>query len=301
MIQWPAMATATATLPLAAQHRRGRLFVALAAVAWSTAGILQREVSAGVATQLAGRAFFAVLGLLAYIAVAERGGVARAFRAVGRGGLVVAALMAISSGSFIIALNHASVASILFMQALAPLLAAALGMLLGEPVSRRTWLAMAIALGGVALMVGGPGRPGALGLGLSLLMTTSFAAMLVVTRHRRDVSMAPATCMSQIVVLVGAAAFARPGDVGARDLGLLVALGIGQIGLGLVFLTIGGRLIPAAEVALITLLEVVLGPLWVWAFLAEQPGITTLLGGAVVLGAVAVQSLSGGEPAVPPP
>ena len=89
--------------------------------------------------------------------------------------------------------------------------------------------------------------------------------MLVVTRHRRDVSMAPATCMSQIVVLVAAAPFARPGDVGARDLGLLVALGIGQIGLGLVFLTIGGRLIPAAEVALITLLEVVLGPLWVWA------------------------------------
>jgi drug/metabolite transporter (DMT)-like permease len=301
MIQCASMATATATLPLAAQHRRGRLFVALAAVAWSTAGILQREVTAGVATQLAGRAFFAVLGLLAYIAVAERGGVARAFRAVGRGGLVVAALMAVSSGSFIVALNHASVASILFMQALAPLLAAALGMLFGEPVSRRTWLAMAIALAGVALMVGGPGRPGALGLGLSLVMTTSFAAMLVVTRHHRHVSMAPATCMSQIVVLAAAAPFARPGDVGTRDLALLVALGIGQIGLGLVFLTIGGRLIPAAEVALITLLEVVLGPLWVWAFLSERPGVTTLLGGAVVLGAVAVQSLAGGEPAVPPP
>ena len=105
--------------------------------------------------------------------------------------------------------------------------------------------------------------------------------------------MAPATCMSQIVVLAAAAPFARPGDVGARDLGLLVALGIGQIGLGLVFLTIGGRLIPAAEVALITLLEVVLGPLWVWAFLSEQPGATTLLGGAVVLGAVAVQVARG--------
>jgi drug/metabolite transporter (DMT)-like permease len=295
------MASATATLPLAAQHRRGRLFVALAAVAWSTAGILQREVSAGVATQLAGRALFAVLGLLAFTAVAERGAVARAFRAVGRGGLVVAALMAISSGTFIVALNHATVASILFMQALAPLLAALLGMLLGEPVSRRTWLAMAIALAGVALMVGGPGRPGALGLGLSLVMTTSFAAMLVVTRHHREVSMAPATCMSQVVVLAAAAPFARPGDVGARDLGLLVALGVGQIGLGLVFLAIGGRLIPAAEVALITLLEVVLGPLWVWAFLSEQPGATTLLGGAVVLGAVAVQALAGGEPAVPPP
>src|SRR5256885_12517223 len=101
------MASATATLPLAAQYRRGRLFVALAAVAWSTAGILQRELSVGLATQLAGRALFAVVGLLAYVAVAERGEVVRAFRAVGRPGIAVATLMAISSGSFITALNHA--------------------------------------------------------------------------------------------------------------------------------------------------------------------------------------------------
>ena len=296
--------SATAALPLAAQRRRGRAFVALAAVAWSTAGILQRELSVGVATQLAGRAFFAVLGLLAYIAVSERGAVVRAFRAIGRGGLAIAGLIAIASGFFIIALNHASVANILFMQALAPLLAAAMGMLLGERVAGRTWLAMGIALGGVALMVGGPGRPSALGLVLSFVMTTAFAATLVITRHQREVSMAPATCVSQMVVLVVAAPFAHPSDAGARDLWLLVALGVGQIGLGLVFLTIGGRLIPAAEVALITLLEVVLGPLWVWMFLSEQPSASTLVGGAIVLAAVAVQALAGGdedETAVPPP
>lgn len=295
------MASATATLPLAAQHRRGRTYVALAAVAWSSAGILQRELSVGVATQLAGRALFAVVGLLAYIAVAERGAVVRAFRAIGRGGLAIGGLMAISSGAFIVALNHASVANILFMQALAPLLAAVLGMALGEHVSGRTWLAMAIAFGGVALMVGGPGHPSGLGLGLSLLMTTAFAGTLVITRHQREVSMAPATCVSQLVVFVLAAPFARPGSVGGQDLGLLVALGVGQIGLGLVFLTIGGRLIPAAEVALITLLEVVLGPLWVWMFLSEQPGAATLLGGAVVLGAVAVQAAGGDARRTPPP
>jgi drug/metabolite transporter (DMT)-like permease len=295
------MASASATVPLAAQHRRGRAFVALAAIAWSTAGILQRELSVGVPTQLAGRALFAVVGLLAYIAIAERGAVVRGFRAIGRGGLAIAALMAISSGSFLIALNHASVANILFMQALAPLLAAVLGMLLGEPVSRRTWLAMTIALGGVALMVGGPGRPSALGLGLSVLMTASFAGTLVITRHLRDVSMAPATCLSQVVVLAAAAPFTHPGTVGARDSGLLVALGVGQIGLGLVFLTIGGRLIPAAEVALITLLEVVLGPLWVWIFLSEQPSAATLAGGAIVLGAVAIQAGGASGQAPPPP
>jgi drug/metabolite transporter (DMT)-like permease len=272
------------------------VFVALAAIAWSTAGILQRELSVDIPTQLAGRAFFAVVGLLAYIAVAERGTLARAFRAVGRAGLAIAGLMATSSGSFIIALNHSSVANILFMQALAPVLAAVLGMAVGETVVRRTWVAMAIAIAGVAVMVGGPSRPSGLGLGLSLLMTTSFAATLVITRHKRDVSMAPATCLSQVIVLLIAAPLASPGSASGRDTALMVALGVGQIGLGLVFLTIGGRLIPAAEVALITLLEVVLGPLWVWIFLSEQPGVATLVGGAIVLGAVAIQAGADAEP-----
>jgi len=272
------------------------VFVALAAVAWSTAGILQRELSVDVPTQLAGRAFFAVVGLAVYIAVAERGAIVRAFRAVGRAGLAIAALMAVASGSFIIALNHSSVANILFMQALAPVLAAGLGMTVGETVVRRTWIAMAVALAGVGVMVGGPSRPNALGLGLSLLMTTSFAATLVITRHKRDVSMAPATCLSQVIVLLLAAPLSSPGSATARDIALMVALGVGQIGLGLVFLTIGGRLIPAAEVALITLLEVVLGPLWVWMFLSEQPGVATLVGGAIVLGAVAIQAGADPEP-----
>jgi drug/metabolite transporter (DMT)-like permease len=145
-------------------------------------------------------------------------------------------------------------------------------------------------------MVGGPSRPNGLGLGLSLLMTTAFAATLVITRHKRDVSMAPATCLSQVIVLLVAAPFSSPGSASGRDGALMVALGVGQIGLGLVFLTIGGRLIPAAEVALITLLEVVLGPLWVWIFLSEQPGVATLLGGAIVLGAVALQARGDTEP-----
>ena len=286
---------------LATQHRRGRLFVALAAVAWSSAGILQRELSVGTATQLAGRALFAVLGLIAYVAIAERGALLRAFRAVGRDGLAVAALMAVSSGSFITALNHTSVANVLFMQALAPILAGALGTVLGEPVPRRTWTAMAVAVVGVVLMVGGPGRPHALGLGLSLLMASSFAGLIVITRHRRDVSMAPATCLSQVVVLVAAAPFASPGQADGRDVALLVALGVGQIGLGLVLLTIGARLIPAAEVALITLLEIVLGPLWVWIAVSEQPGAATLAGGAIVLAAVAFQARGFNDASVPPP
>ena len=279
-------------------HRRGQLYVALAAVAWSSAGLLQRALSMGTATQLAGRAVFAFVALLGYSLAVERRGLWRAFRSMGLSGLGFSLLFAISSMSFIVALNHTTVANVLFMQAVSPVIAAALaGLLLSEPVDRRSWTAMAIAVAGVAVMVGGPGRVSVVGNGLPLLMSLSFAGALVIARRRRDVSMAPATCLSQLIVFAASAPFAHPGEIGGRDLLLLVALGGGQIGLGLVFLTLGAQLIPAAEVALITLLEVVLGPLWVLIARSERPGAATLAGGAVVIVAVVLQA--GGSRAPP--
>jgi drug/metabolite transporter (DMT)-like permease len=108
--------------------------------------------------------------------------------------------------------------------------------------------------------------------------------------------MAPATCLSQLVVPVFAAPFAAGSTIGARDLTLLATLGVAQIGLGFVLVMIGARLIPAGEVALITLLEIVLGPLWVWAFLSEQPATATLIGGLIVLAAVLLQAKSEAPP-----
>jgi drug/metabolite transporter (DMT)-like permease len=280
-------------------EQRGRVYVALAAVAWSTAGLFQRELSVSTATQVAGRALFAAAGLAVYVAAVERGGTWRAFRAIGRDGIAVVALLAVSSASFLVALNHASVANVLFMQALAPILAAVLGTALGDPVGRRTWIAMGVAVAGVAVMVGGPGAPNGLGQGLSLAMAVSFAATLVITRHRRDVSMAPATFLSQVLVLALAAPFVSTAAVGSLDLVLLATLGVCQIGLGFVLLTIGARLIPAGEVALITLLEIVLGPLWVWMFLAERPSTATLVGGLVVLAAVVLEARAVPAPAQP--
>ncbi len=279
-------------------RRRGQVFVALAALAWSSAGVLQRELSVGTATQVAGRAVVAAIALFAFVAFSEGRGVVRAFASMGRAELAVAVLTAIASGTFIVALNHTTVANVLFMQAVAPIAAALIAWVaLHESVSRRTSIAMAVALAGVGLMVGGPGGSHGLGVGLSVVMTLAFALAVVITRHRRDISMAPAICVSQVLVAIVAAPFAHPGSVDAHDFGLIAALGVGQMGLGLAFLTIGARLIPAAEVALITLLEVVLGPLWVWLALSERPSTATLAGGAVVIGAVMLQAGGLPEPA----
>ena len=272
-------------------RRRGQVYVALAALAWSSAGVLQRELSVSTATQVAGRAVFAMLALLAFVAVSERRGIVRRFTSMGRAEVAVAVCTAVASGSFIVALNHTTVANVLFMQAVAPIAAALIAWVgLRESVTRRTGLAMIVALAGVGLMVGGPGASLGLGVALSVLMTLAFALAVVITRHRRDISMAPAICLSQVLVLAAAGPFARPGTIGPHDLTLIALLGIGQSGLGLAFLTIGARLIPAAEVALITLLEVVLGPLWVWIALSEQPSTATLAGGAVVVAAVVLQA-----------
>ena len=145
-----------------------------------------------------------MLGLLAYVGITEHGRMLHAFRAIGRGGIAIVVLLALSSASFLVALNHASVANVLFMQALAPVLAAALGRCSATPsppdVARDGCRARRRRGHGRRAGRRELPRPG-----LSLLMAVSFAATLVITRHRRDVSMAPATCLSQVLVFAAAA------------------------------------------------------------------------------------------------
>jgi drug/metabolite transporter (DMT)-like permease len=294
--------TATVALETSQRQRRGQIYVALAAVAWSTAGVLQRQLTLDTATQAMGRAVFAGLALLAYVAVVEHGQVRAAFRSVGWAGIAVAVCVATASASFIAALNHTSVARVLFLLTVAPILAALLARVtLGEPITQRTWFAMALALLGVAVMLGAPSEASLAGDGLSFLCALSFATMIVITRWRHDISMAPATCLSQLLVVVVFLPFATPGDIGGDDIVWLAALGIGQIGLGFALLTVGARLIPAAQVGLITLLEVVLGPLWVWLALDERPSTLTFVGGAIVIVAIVIQTRAAPAPPEPAP
>jgi drug/metabolite transporter (DMT)-like permease len=289
--------TAAVALERSRRLRRGQIYVALAAVAWSSAGVLQRQLTLDTPTQVFGRAAFAGVALLVYVAVVERGRVVDAFRSIGLAGIGVALCVATASGGFISALNHTSVARVLFILALAPVIAALLARVaLAEPITRRSAGAMALALVGVALMLGAPGEGSLAGDGLSFLVAFAFAASIVITRWRHDVSMAPAACLSQAILVVAFVPFAATSEIGSGDLSWLAALGIGQIGVGFVLFAAGARLIPAVQVGLITLLETVLGPLWVWLALDERPSTLTLVGGAVVIVAIVIQTR-----AAPPP
>jgi len=104
-------------------------------------------------------------------------------------------------------------------------------------------------------MVGVPRGGSALGELMALLSPLAFAVVIVVARRHRDVSMTPATALAQLMLVLGGLPFIHAGQLQAGDIGWLALLGLGQQGFGLVFFTIGARLIPAAAMGLILLLE----------------------------------------------
>jgi drug/metabolite transporter (DMT)-like permease len=272
--------------------RRGALLVACAAVCWSSGGLIARLVTTGPWTTSFWRSLFAALFLSTVLWMARRRGILAQWRDGGRPVLVVAACMASASTCFIFSLAHTSVANTVILMSTGPYVTALLAFLvLGERVAPRTWLTMAATLAGVIVMVSGSyGRGTMLGDMLAIAMSASFAAATVFVRRHPEIRMAPAAALATTLTMLIALPLADPLRASPRDLGLLALFGIGQFGAGFLLFMAGARWIPAAETSLIGMLEVVLGPLWVWLVLSERPGTASLAGGAIIVAAVLVPS-----------
>lgn len=279
-------------------YLRGRGLVLLAGVCMSIGGPLIRLIEHATEWQFL---VYRALGLVAtlLLVLAARRGVRAAFRRAGWNGIAAGLCLATAFVGFVFSITHTTVANTLFLLSASPFLAAVLSrLLLGETVSRATWRAMLGAAAGVALMVWEGVSGGALfgnltGLGAAL----GFAGFSVALRRGRTVDMLPAVCVAGAAsALVSAAAALLLGTglaVPAWDLGLSLTYGVVGVGAGLWLYTLGSRHLPAAELTLLSLTEVVLGPVWVWLGFGEVPSPLTLLGGVVLLGALAGQALSG--------
>ena len=265
--------------------------VAGAAIVWSTGGLIVRHVDAESWTIVFWRGAFAALTLLVYLGVRDGRNMLALFRGLGWGGLGVAVCFGTASLSFVIALQHTSVAIILFVQSAAPLVAGVLAWLwLGE---RMTWVkvaAMLIALVGVGIAVSDQGDADGdvLGIALSVVIMICFALATVLVRRFSHVRMTPATCLSALWLVAVGGTMGSPASVEGTELVLLFLFGACQLGIGFILFTTGARLIPAGEAILLSLLETVLGPIWVWVWptLHEYPGDYALIGGALVIAAV---------------
>jgi drug/metabolite transporter (DMT)-like permease len=275
------------------ERGRGRLLVAAAAVTWSAGGLIARTVGTDPWTTVFWRGLFCAAFLLAVTAVREGRGTPRVFTRMGGTGLGMAVCFATASTCFIMALARTSVANVLVIQSLSPFMAGLLGWAwMGEQVAGRTWIAMTVALLGSAIMVsryflGSAGAGSPSGDLLAFAVALAFASAIVFLRRRRQVQMLPAAALAAALTSLAAALPADPRSTAAGDLLLLALFGGGQLGLGMILFTAGARRIPVAEASLIAVLESVLGPIWVWLALGENPGLPSLLGGAIVLAALA--------------
>ena len=264
--------------------------VAGAAIVWSTGGLIVRHVAADAWTIVFWRGFFAALTLLTYLAIRDGRNMVALFRGLGLGGLGVAVCFGTASLSFVVALQHTSVATILFLQSASPLVAGVLAWLwLGERMTVIKALTMLLALIGVGITVSDQEANGdRLGVALSVIIMIAFALATVLVRRFSHIRMTPATCLSSLWLVAVGATLGSPTSVDGTELALLFLFGACQLGIGFILFTTGARLIPAGEAILLSLLESILAPIWVWVWptLHEYPGDRALIGGALVIAAV---------------
>jgi drug/metabolite transporter (DMT)-like permease len=289
-------------------RRLGLILVVLAALAWSSGGLLLRSVDTDPWTTIFWRSLFAAITLILFILIRDGRASPRLFLTMGWPGLLMAGCFATASTSFVVAVQWTTVANVLFLQGLAPFFAAIFGLIfMRERVEPRTWIAMAFAVGGVGIMVSDSlGSGSIVGDLFGILIAVSFGGATVILRFNRNVRMTPAACLATL--LAGTLALlqgASPGSASLPDLGCLALLGAGQLALGMILYTSGARLIPAAESALLTYIEIVFGALWVWLVFAENPGARALIGGLVILGCLIGHTLvdlrrGGGKRVAPP-
>jgi drug/metabolite transporter (DMT)-like permease len=144
-------------------------------------------------------------------------------------------------------------------------------------------------------------RGSLLGTLLSMVIAVAFAGAIVTMRRHREVRMTPATCLATVFGAVVAAPLAAPLAVETGDLALCFLFGAGQLAVGLILFTYGARLVPAVEAGIVSVLEYVLGPIWVWLAFGENPGAPAILGGAIVLAALVAHTLLDLRPGRPVP
>ena len=160
-----------------------------------------------------------------------------------------------------------------------------------EQISVLSWVCMSAGLVGVAFMVADGLLSGTLlGSAVALIAATGYAASIVAFRAGRDIDMMPTTCLAGVFAALLSLFIVRDFGLSQNDLIVACLLGAFQIGGQYILITLAARLVPATEITLLMLLEVVAAPIWVWIGVGEVPALLTLIGSAIVLRAVAVQA-----------
>lgn len=284
----------------------GVLFAATGAACWSMAGGLVRLTQGIDAWQIVFfRSAVVLVCMLVWLGLRFRGELWGKVQDAGINAVIAGVAIGTAGLVFIISMFFTTVADAVFMTGVSPFLSAILGLwILRERISGITWLAMCVALLGMGVIFYGNAGGGAfVGTLLALYSAFCFSCYAVMLRWGQKTEMSVAliwnaiylVAVTGLIILLptalrdtnGLADFA----IGWRNFGLCFVMGAVQLTLGLILFTIGSRSVPAAQLALIALVEPTLSPLWAWLASGELPPIWTFIGGAVIVAAIVIQTL----------
>jgi drug/metabolite transporter (DMT)-like permease len=243
--------------------------------------------------------------LLIFLTWRSGGAPWRAIRAAGLAGVLGGIGLVAAMGGAILAFQSTTVANAAFLLAASPFLAAVLGrLILGETVAPSTWGAMGLALVGIFVMVREGLAAGAvLGNVAALVSALGFAAFTVALRWRRIEDSLPAALLGSVFgVVAGAAAasqFGQPLAIPAWDLMWCLLMGAVTLSAGMILYTFGSQVVPSAELALLSNVEVMLAPFWVWLLMNETASAGTFVGGAILLAAILFNAFAGARRLAP--
>ena len=266
----------------------------VAPVLWSSAGVVARHIErAEPFEQVFWRSLFAFSFVLITL-VFQRKHPWAAVRTAGIAGVVSGLMWALMFTAFLFALSMTTTANTLVVMAVSPLLTAIFAWLfLKDPLPMRTWIAAGAAALGIAWMFASSLEKHFFGMAIASLIPVAAAINVVVLRaSAAKLDLIPAVMLGGALSCLIALPFALPFDATPRDIGLLAFLGFFQLALPCMLLVVASRALLAPEIALLGLLEVVLGPLWVWLAVGEEPSGATLIGGAIVLAALAANEVA---------
>lgn len=282
--------TDTDTLP--ALHRRGTAIAALGVLVLSFDAVLVRLAATSGWNVVFWRGWLIFASLAIYL-VARR----QPLRLPDTRNQWIAAgavtlLYGIDTSLFVFSVSLTRVANTVVLLSSSPFFAALFSRIfLGERIPLRTWMAIAAAMSGVLVVFGGSLELGtSVGDALALLLAIFVGVTMTVLRSVPSLPRTPLVCGAGAVAGLLAWPLAEPLGLAAVSYGWLALMGLLQMPLASVLLMTATRYLPAAEVSLFLLIETVLGPLWVWLVIAEQPPGLTVIGGAVILGAIAIHS-----------
>ena len=238
------------------------------------------------------RSFFFIIALILFLSLTYKNKVFKVIKDSGIPGILGGFVMSFSFVAFIVAMNNTTVANVVFIISTQTMFLAIFGFFyLKEKVSLIGSSSIFLAMSGILIMVGDSISTGSLfGNLVALVIPINFAIYVMIIRKNSNLDMVPAMLYSGIFSLIYGAILSKSFEFSSHDLFMGFLLGVPQLALGFICITIGSRTTASATVGLLMLMETLCGPLWVWLFLSEIPPISVFIGGVVIISAIILKS-----------